>query len=364
MKPLFVFATLLDILAIAACVGLLVCYGWVIFRPDVHRLLPNLWAWFGGAVVLLSASSFLILISRTLELSRAPIADLMQFLPVVVEKTDFGRIWQVRILALVVLWVAWYVGRLRMDRGLSVPVSAVMLAVIAFTRSTTGHAGDHGHFALAAWVDWLHVLSSGIWVGGIFVWAFIIFPMLLKCQHLNRSVATDTFGRFSSVAATGLTVIVLTGIYQAWEGLGKADALWQSAFGQILLVKLALIVCLVYLGAYNRYTNLPTLDIWSGRKRAPHPFSRLPGFRMRNFPNMDDAGNLPLRYCARTVTIQSALGAAIFIVSAILHHAMPPTDIRNLVLSQTNLHIVHDRILTINTINAQLFKNNVTIHQG
>jgi putative copper resistance protein D len=79
---------------------------------------------------------------------------------------------------------------------------------------------------------------------------------------------------------------------------------------------------------------------------------------------MDDAGNLPLRYCARTVAIQSALGAAIFIVSAILHHAMPPTDIRNLVLSQTNLHIVHDRILTINTINAQLFKNNVTIHQG
>jgi|GEM_PF-4191848 hypothetical protein len=49
---------------------------------------------------------------------------------------------------------------------------------------------------------------------------------------------------------------------------------------------------------------------------------------------VDNTGTLPMRRCARAVNTQSALGVAVFVAS-ILHHAMPPSDIRQLASSQS-----------------------------
>ena len=53
---------------------------------------------------------------------------------------------------------------------------------------------------------------------------------------------------------------------------------------------------------------------------------------------------IPTRHrYSSTVRIQSALGTAVFIVSAFLHHAMLPADMRQLALSQPNSHVVRDK---------------------
>ena len=56
---------------------------------------------------------------------------------------------------------------------------------------------------------------------------------------------------------------------------------------------------------------------------------------MYSVHSVDNTGTLPVGRCAHAVNIQSALGVAVFVASVILHHAMPPSDMRQLASSQS-----------------------------
>lgn len=332
MDGFFVTATWLDVLAITACIGFIAC-EWV--APQTGALRRALWKGLGGATFLITISSLLMLVSRTGEMSGAPLTALGQFLPLVAMKTHYGSAWWVRMAAVLVLWLAWVAGRFRSGRGPAGALYVMALAVIAYTRSATGHAGDHGMFMPAVWVDWLHLLAGGIWVGSLIAWSLVVLPALLRNDALQRDaaqrrLAVNGYGRLSMVSAMALAVIVLSGAYSAWEGLGTTEALWQSPYGQILLVKLTLVGGMVGLGAHNRYVKLPHLDQWAGQSGARHPFvNKLPGFSSWPY-RADTEMGCPLERCARTVNIQALLGIAVLAAAALLHHAMPPADMHHL----------------------------------
>lgn len=259
----------------------------------------------GGALALLTVASFGILLSRTLELNGGVWRTLWPDVSLVLTVTHFGHVWWWRVPAIVVAWVAW--ARLRQPHHLQVVwILLPAIALIALTRSETGHPADAGDFTLAVWIDWLHLLAAGAWVGSLFGMSLAVFPLLLHRYTRDAIIGARIFQRLSTLCGIALAVLVACGIYNVSRQLGSVAALWTTRYGAILDVKLALVLVMIAIGAHNRYIKLPRLHAAAGQASGP----------------------AILRACARAVLIESLLGLAVIGATATLLHAMPPADAR------------------------------------
>lgn len=324
MEWFFVSATWLDVIALSACAGVLACVIWVLPRTAPAHLYTRLWVGFGGALVLLTGASIVLLASRTLEFSGAPFSGLSFYLPLVLTKTQYGLIWELRMVAVAGLWFCLLVGLRPKWRLWMASFAMVMLVVVMYTRSATGHAGDQGTYATGVWVDCAHVLASGIWVGALFVMSLLVFPALRRQLELDQTLAADVFTRLSKVATVALGVIVATGLFNAWFGLDSLNNLWLSGYGRILSFKVLLVLWMIYIGGHNRYLKLPALRRSAGLSAGHSRWERIPGWR----PLSEDPDHAPhvLARCVRAVHLESVLGVVVLAAAAVLHHGMPPAD--------------------------------------
>lgn len=270
-----------------------------------RRLLHTL----GGALALLTLASFGILLSRTLELNGGVWHSLWPDVRLALGVTHFGHVWEWRIPALVLAWLGWW--RLRRQHS-AWPLGATLLALaaIALTRSETGHPADAGDFTLAVWIDWLHMLAAGAWVGSLFGMSLAVFPLLLHRRAVGMTTGAVIFQRLSTLCGAALAVLVACGVYNAVTQLGSVAALWTTRYGLILDVKLALVAVMVAIGAHNRYVKLPRLRGAAADAGRAAPAAAI------------------LRSCARAVLAESLLGLAVIGATATLLHAMPPADAR------------------------------------
>ncbi len=268
----------------------------------LHRVL-------GGALALLTLASFGILLSRTLELSGGAWAALWPDMRLALAVTHFGHVWLWRVPALVVAWAAWISLRRQRNPG---PAWIMLLAValIALTRSETGHPADHGDFTLAVWIDWLHILAAGTWVGSLFGMSLAVFPALLRGGATAITASARIFQRLSTLSGATLAVLVACGVYNAVRQLGSVTALWSTRYGLVLDAKLAIVLVMIAIGAHNRYVKLPRLRAAAGETARAHSDTRI------------------IQACARAVLAESLLGLAVVGATATLLHAMPPADVR------------------------------------
>lgn len=126
---------------------------------------------------------------------------------------------------------------------------AVVLVLLAFARvgHTRGNAGQG--FLLIA-----HLAMAAFWMAAL--------PPLYR--QLRQDIPDDSplsqLRRFSRFGGGMIALLLSTGIVLAvWLLGGKVAALWQSAYGQVLVLKLALVGALVGLGACNRWWLVPGL---------------------------------------------------------------------------------------------------------
>ena len=117
---------------------------------------------------------------------------------------------------------------------------------LAVTLALSGHAHTGTLPTLGVPVDVVHVLAMGVWVGGLAVLAYAVFP--------GRGVAElrDVVPRFSRTAMGCVLALVVTGGFQAWRQVGSFHALRTTDYGHILLVKLVVVLVLIILGALSR----------------------------------------------------------------------------------------------------------------
>ncbi|MBI3326807.1 MAG: CopD family protein [Nitrospinae bacterium] len=265
--------TAFDLLALATCLGALSCRLWVLpptaaMPPDALRadaLLVPLWRLFVVCIAALIVTSVGELVGRTAEMSGRPLSAILPVLPTVLFRTHYGHVWLVRPVALAGLWMGWWVGRQRLH---SRAIPGCMLgvgALIALTRSASGHAADWGDLTLPELIDWLHLLSGLLWGGGLLVLSGIVLPAVIKLPDQRRRLIADIAGRFSALAGVALAGVLLTGMYNAWQQVGTFRALWDTPYGQTLIAKLLLVLPLLILGALNHYISVPLLQGWAGR---------------------------------------------------------------------------------------------------
>jgi copper transport protein len=116
-----------------------------------------------------------------------------------------------------------------------------------------GHAaGPSPLRSVNLFVQWLHLLAVGAWIGGL-AW------LLAGLRGRERPEQLASAVRFSKLAAPLLGLVAVTGVSRALHLAGGWQGLLDSGYGRFLDLKVALFLGLVALGAMNRYRVLPAL---------------------------------------------------------------------------------------------------------
>ncbi|HEY9450430.1 MAG TPA: copper resistance protein CopC [Gemmatimonadaceae bacterium] len=181
-------------------------------------------------------------------------------LQAIVFDTGWGRAWLLGAGALVVALAA-FGGAARRGRRCCWPIALVAVIALALSSALSGHAVATPRVApLAVVADTLHILSAGGWLGTLLIVVLVGIPLTLHQEQGARArAASNLINAFSPVALGCASLLVITGLLAAWLHLGSVPALWQSRYGQVLLVKLAVIVFLVALGFINWRVMRPAL---------------------------------------------------------------------------------------------------------
>ena len=162
--------------------------------------------------------------------------------------TRYGKVALVRVaLLLVALPLARIALRAEREVPRWWPVPAGLVAVaLAATPGIAGHASTGDHVGLAVVSDTLHVLAMSCWLGGL-----VMLLAIVLVRPLPEGLR-PTVNRFSALALGCVAVLVVTGGFQAWRQVGSLEALRDTDFGRLLLVKLIVFAALVVAAAFSR----------------------------------------------------------------------------------------------------------------
>ncbi len=164
-------------------------------------------------------------------------------------QTRFGHafLWQIAI-ATVVGALALAASRSR--RFELLPLFALLLLP---TISAAGHARTSGTWALL--FDVTHIAAASTWVGGL---GFTILALMLAGED-RWPLASRAVPRFSILAVASVATLVVAGSVRGYQEVKSFHGLWDTTYGQLLLVKIALVMPLLLLGLYNNRFAVPRL---------------------------------------------------------------------------------------------------------
>ncbi|MFD5217405.1 copper resistance CopC/CopD family protein [Streptomyces tendae] len=211
-----------------------------------------------------------------------------------------------------------------------VAAAGVALAVgLALTWAAAEHASAGIQVPVATTSSVLHLLATAVWLGGL-------VALLTTLRASRPAPDAATVARFSRTAFAAVTVLVVTGVYQSWRGLGTWEALTGSTYGRLLLAKVVLVAVLLAAAAVSRrwtaaLSTAPAAvrEPDRARERVPQPAGGGPPPEAPQPPRGDTAtGNTGTesalrRGLYRSVLVEAVVAAVVLGVTTVLT-ATPP----------------------------------------
>ena len=213
--------------------------------------------------------------------------------------TQYGTVWLLRhallllVAALVLLresedsradWLAWRIE------------AAILAALGIGLAAWAGHAVsvDPGR-ALPVLVNAAHLIGVGGWLGALPALALLLRTASREEGADSRPFAVIATRRFSSWALAVMMLIVVTGVWNAGNEVGGVPGLVGTGYGQLVLLKVALLIPVLALAGWNRRSLLPRLS-GDGSTMGRPAMRRLAGF----------------------VAVETGVGLALVVVAAVL----------------------------------------------
>jgi copper transport protein len=321
-----------------------------------------------GIAILLSATSLFLL--QALSLSSELGMDINTTLTIL-SSTPVGPVWNIRVvtsLIIIASSILYYIFKKRSSikngqAGLesndgSYPYSfrkktemkkvlsnsllyIIMLAgaVSIFSNSMISHNTALSFLpSLAISLDWFHFMAVSIWLGGLFYISSILFMTIRlsirKYGNIDGSRSTSFDVRtvhdtsyflalllpyFSLIATISLGIIGITGLYMAWIHLHTAEAIFTSSYGNILTVKLLLILPMVILGGFHQIKLHGNLMTFANFKKGKQDQQ---GEKINaHFPLQHD----PSGRFSKTIKIESLIGIGVLVAASFLTITSPPS---------------------------------------
>jgi len=188
-------------------------------------------------------------------------------------------------------------------RGTAASVAGLFSALLAgIALASSGHASAaHPQWLMRPTV-FLHASAIALWVGAL-------LPLALT---LRTEAARDALHRFSSGITIIIAVLLLSGVILAVVQVETPAALLATAYGRVLLAKLALVAIAFLLAAFNRWHL--TRQVETGERSAA-------------------------RMMARLIAVELTVLVAVFGVAALWRFTPPPRAIAAAQSQPASLHI-------------------------
>lgn len=211
-------------------------------------------------------------------------------------------------------------------------------AGVLLTTSLNSHAAGVNGWAtwLAIAGDWLHLLSTALWIGGLMAMALGLaaaIPALLPGSGDRTRLLATLIPAFSQLAILSVMTLLVTGTFNAALHLADVSQLFSSAYGISLTIKIGLLVPLLLLGAYNLLVVSPRMRAFAKSKKAGP----------KEGAGSIAAGALGLHF-RRAVLVEVGLAVIILLVAAFLTSNAPPntqtsSGVLDFQSEQTNLKV-------------------------
>ncbi len=202
-------------------------------------------------------------------------------------------------------WIAIWVDRPR-DTQRSIAALGAMIGAflaagaVVLIPGVAGHAAQTAPRALSLLLDWLHVASASVWMGGLIGLLVLWRSLEPSTRAAGLSVAVP---RFSNVAFVSVMVLLGSGIGATIIHMPTIASLWQTSYGQAILVKVGLLSVAMLGGAVNLLITTPRLK---AARRDP------------------ERGNSAARLLRRTVRAETLLVVSALLAAAVLSSLAPP----------------------------------------
>ncbi|MBI3762665.1 MAG: FixH family protein, partial [Chloroflexi bacterium] len=134
----------------------------------------------------------------------------------------------------------------------SVWLSAQLLLINALGSHSAAIAGS-AWLSLPVLADWAHLIGTSIWAGGLLQFVFTV-PRALRLvadPDERAELTRQLVFRFSTLAAFGVALMLLSGVYLASLHVARWEHLLDTDYGHALLLKIALVMPMLLLGAAN-----------------------------------------------------------------------------------------------------------------
>ncbi|MET4661161.1 copper transport protein [Streptomyces sp. PvP037] len=198
---------------------------------------------------------------------------------------------------------------------------AALALALALTWAAAEHASAGIQVPVAMASSVLHLLATACWLGGL-------TALLLTLYRAGTPPPAATVARFSRLAFASVTVLVVTGVYQSWRGLGSWSALTETSYGRTLTVKLAVTVFLLAAAALSRrWTALlarPATAVAEARVPEPVGAPAAPPAPPRwAAPPPDGPDALRRRALRRSVLAEVVVAVVVLLVTTVLTGTLP-----------------------------------------
>ena len=145
-------------------------------------------------------------------------------------------------------------------------------AAVLIVPGAAGHAAQTSPRGLTLVFDWLHLASGSVWLGGL-IGLLVLWSSV--SSRLRVPALSVTVPRFSNVALVSVLVLAATGIGEAIEHMPAVNALWETGYGEAILVKAGLLGCAMLIASGNLLRSRPRLIAAQRRPELGEPAARL-----------------------------------------------------------------------------------------
>jgi len=173
-------------------------------------------------------------------------------------------------------------------------------AAVLVVPGAAGHAAQTSPRGLTLLFDWLHLSAGSVWLGGLIGLLVLWFSVP---SSVRVAAMADCVPRFSNVALVSVLVLAATGVGEAIDHMPAVNALWETSYGQAILVKTGLLGGALLVASGNLLRARPRL------------------IRARREP---EAGGPAARLLRRLVSGEVAIVVAVVFAAAVLSSLPPP----------------------------------------
>ncbi|SFF33688.1 Putative copper export protein [Paenibacillus algorifonticola] len=183
------------------------------------------------------------------------------------------------------------------------PLKWLMALLLTVLYPLTGHANASPLFSAAVLSHIVHIWTAAIWFGGLVA----IISATLKSSFPSAEEQGQTLHqmikRFSQAALPIIILLAATGVILSLQRLNVWTELVDSSYGRLALLKTLLLVAVIGIGAYHRFSLMP----------------RLTGMGKWAADNTSSAHKF-----VQAVRVEALLALAAFIVAGMLSSTAPP----------------------------------------